>query len=76
VTDTRAELERYSAAGEGLLQSRPRGGILVRDEVIEHLDDRNLGAERAPCARELDADDPAAEDGHATGHRVECQRRL
>ena len=45
-------------------------------EVGERLDDRDVGAERLPDARELDADDAAAEHGDLAGHEVELERLL
>ena len=43
-------------------------------QVRQHLDDRDLGAERAPDAGELDADHAAAEDDRRRGHPVQLQR--
>ncbi len=48
--------------------------VLVGHQVGQGLDDRDLGAEAAPHARELDADDAAAEHDHAVGHVVEVDR--
>ena len=50
--------------------------LLVGDEVGERLDDGHLCAERAPDARELDADDAAAEHGDLLGHEVELECML
>ena len=37
-------------------------GVLLRDQRVEHLDDRHLGAEAVEDRGELGADDAAAED--------------
>ena len=42
--------------------------VLLRDQRVEHLDDRHLAAERAEDRGELAADDPAAEDDEAARH--------
>src|SRR5699024_8665220 len=39
--------------------------LLARDDPVEGLDDRHLGAEAAQHRGELDADDTAPEDGRA-----------
>ena len=39
--------------------------VLLRDQAVEHLDDRDLAPERAEDRGELAADDPAAEDRRA-----------
>ncbi len=64
------------ALAEGALERL--GGLLVlgRHQVGQRLDDRDLGAERAPDAGELAADDTAAEDDHRPRHRLEAQRLL
>ena len=49
-------------------------GILQRHEGGERLDDRDLGAERLPDRRELDADDAAADDDDVVGHLAHRQR--
>ena len=49
---------RRNARSSALLSATSSFG----HEVVECLDDRDLGAERLPDARELDADDAAAED--------------
>ena len=57
-----AELERDAALPE-LLRELLRGvSVLLRDERVEHLDDRHLAAEAVEDRGELAADDAAAED--------------
>src|SRR5262249_54402880 len=57
-----AELERDAALLE-LLRELLRGvGVLLRDERVEHLDDRHLRAKAVEDRGELAADDAAAED--------------
>src|SRR3954468_1283297 len=59
------EVEGDAALLELLGQLLGGVGVLLRDQLREHLDDRHLGAEAAEDACELAADDPAAEDDQA-----------
>ena len=52
-----------------------RVGVLLRDQRVEHLDDRHLGAEAVEDRRELAADDPAAEDDEPPRHLLVCASR-
>jgi hypothetical protein len=47
--------------------------VLERQQVRQRLDDGDLCAEGAPQARELDADDAAAENDHRRGDALEPQ---
>ena len=58
---------------EGTLEGLRRRLVLGRDQSGECLDDRDLGAEARPDARELAADDATAEDDHRPRHPVEPQ---
>ena len=55
VDDDAPPSERLAELARGI-------GILLRDERVEHLDDRHFGAEALEDRRELTADDPASED--------------
>ena len=68
--------ERDAALAERALQDLGRRLVLGRDQPGERLDDGDLGAEGAPDARELHADDPAPEDDDRRRHPVEAQRLL
>ena len=57
-----AELQRDAAPPELLRKLLRRVRVLLRDQRLEHLDDRHLGAETAEDRGELAADDAAAED--------------
>src|SRR5207302_3072745 len=63
-----AELERDAAAPELLRELLRRVGVLLRDERVEHLDDRHLAAEAVEDRGELAPDDAAAEDDEALRH--------
>ena len=63
-----AELKRDPALPERLRQLLRRVRVLLRDQRLEHLDDRHLGAEALEDRRELAADDAAAEDDEAPRH--------
>ena len=52
----------------GLRELLRRVGVLLRDQRVEHLDDRHLGAEALEDRRELAADDAAAEDDEPARH--------
>src|SRR5690606_32339282 len=71
-----AELELDAALAERALELLADRLVFVRNEVGERLDDGDLGAPRAPHARELDADDTAAEHGDLLGHEVEGECTL
>ena len=79
-----AELERDAALAELLGELLRRVGVLLRDERVEHLDDRHLGAEAAEDRGELAADDAAAEHDEPLRHlrlreqagRVDAARRV
>jgi hypothetical protein len=62
------------ALAEGPLEGLRRRLVLGGHEPGEGLDDRDLGAEALPDARELAADDAAAEHDDRRGHPVEAQR--
>ena len=74
--ERRAGAEGDAALAEGALQHLRRGLVLGGDQPGQGLDDGDLGAEGAPHARELDADDTAAEHDHRRRHPVEAQRLL
>ena len=63
-----AELERDAALAELLRELLRRVRVLLRDQRLEHLDDRHLGAEALEDRRELAADDAAAEHDQAPRH--------
>ena len=62
------ELQRDAALPERLRELLRRIRVFLRDQRVEHLDDRHLGAEAAEDRRELGADDPAAEDDEPARH--------
>ena len=57
-----AEVDDDSAARERLAKLARRVRVLLRDEGVEHLDDRHLGSEALEDRGELTTDDPAAEN--------------
>ena len=64
-SDLRGEVELHLALLEGLLQL-PRELFVHRSEDLgQHLDDRDLHAERREEGHELHTDDPATEDDEA-----------
>src|SRR5690348_5517474 len=65
-----AELERDPAPVELLCEFLSRVRVLLRNEAVEHLDDRHLGTETLEDRCELAADDPPAEDNEAARHTV------
>ncbi len=69
--ELRADLVVDLALAELALELLGEELVLVGHQVRQGLDDRDLGAEALPDARELHADDPAAEHDHAVGHVVE-----
>src|SRR5581483_1483707 len=79
-----AELQRDPAALELLRQLLRGVSVLLRDERVEHLDDRHLAAEAREDRRELAPDDATAEDDEPTRHlllreqsrRVDAARRV
>ena len=79
-----AEMDDDAAPRERLPQLTRRVRILLRDERLEHLDHRHLGAEALEDRGELAADDPAAENDEAPRYlglgeqagRVHAARRL
>src|ERR1022692_4320410 len=60
-----------AAPPEGPLQQLRARFLLGRQQMRQHLHDRDLGAERPPDAGELHSDDPAAKDHHRRRHLVE-----
>ena len=64
----RAEVDGDLALLERPLELLARVLVLHRDQVVEHLDDRDLGPEVGEDRRELDADHAAAEDGQPLRH--------
>src|SRR5690606_24730549 len=64
------------ALAERPLRRLGQGDVLVRDEVGQRLDDRDVRAEGLPHGGELDADDAAAEHDRALGDVVELERLL
>ncbi len=70
----RAELDGDAAAAEGALERGDGVGVLVPDQVREHLDDRDGRAELRVDGGELDADHAAAEHGQAPRHGVQLER--
>ena len=74
--EAHAQREGDPALAERALESLGQRGVLGGDEVGERLDDGDVGAERAPDARELDPDDAAAEDDDPGGDLVEFERLL
>ena len=69
-----ARLEADAALAEGALECLRAGLVLGRHEPGKHLDDRHVGPEGLPDARELDADHTATEDDNTGRHAVEQQR--
>src|SRR5580698_8438569 len=67
------ELVADAAPAERPLEQLGAGLVLGRQQVRQHLDDRHLGAERTPDARELDPDHAAAEDDRGRRHAVELE---
>src|SRR3954468_15925499 len=63
-----AQLERDAATPELLRKLLRRLRVLLRNQGVEHLDDRHLGAEALENRRELATDDPAAEDDETARH--------
>jgi len=71
VVDLRALLRkvlRDPPLAERLLELLRGVLVLGRDQVRQHLDDRDLGAEAVEDRGELAADDPAPEDHESRGH--------
>ncbi len=79
-----AEVDDDPAPRERLAQLARRVRVLLRDERVEHLDHRHLGAEALEDRGELAADDPAAEHDEPLrdlglreeSRRVDAARRL
>ncbi len=71
LAEPRAELGGDPALAELSLDLLGELLVLERQQVGERLDDRDVGAERPPDARELDADDAATEHDDRTRHVVE-----
>ncbi len=72
--EAHADREVDLALAEGTLEGLAHGLVLVGDQVRQGLDDRHLGAEGGPHARELAADDAAAEHDDGGRHVVEVER--
>src|SRR6266508_5883650 len=68
------ELERDAALAVLLCELFRRFGILLRNECVQHLDDRDLGAEAAEDRRELTADDAAAENDEPSRNLLEREQ--
>ena len=64
------------ALAEGALERLRRRLVLDGEEPGEGLDDGDVGAEGLPDARELAADDAAAQNDHGGGYPLEAQRML
>jgi hypothetical protein len=69
-----AELLLDAALAEGALEQLAAALLLQRHQVRQRLDDRDLGAERAPDAGELAADGARAQDHDGGGDVLEAQR--
>src|SRR5690606_34108333 len=65
--EAHAGVEGDAALAVGALESLRERGVLVRQQVREGLDDRDLGTEGAPHARELGTDHTATEHDGRTG---------
>ena len=63
-----AEVDDDPAPRERLAQLARRVRVLLRNERVEHLDHRHLGAEALEDRRELAADDSASEHDEPLGH--------
>ena len=74
--ERRAGAEGDLALAEGPLEGLRGRLVLGGDQAGERLDDGDLGAEGAPHAGELAADDAAAEHDHRGRHPVEAERVL
>ncbi len=66
-----AQVELDAPLAEGALQELGAVLVLDRDQVLEALDDGDLGTEGLPRGGELDADDAAAQHDRGLRHAVE-----
>src|SRR6516165_4411009 len=71
--DPGAELELDPRAREYTLQCRAELAIHIRYDVIEDLDDRDLGAEPPPHRAEFEPDITATDDDEPVRHAVKGQ---
>ena len=60
--DAGLEVDRLVAALDALLEHADQVLVGARDQLVEQLDDRDLGAQRVVDRRHLEADDAAADD--------------
>ena len=67
------ELELDPRSREHALQGSTQLPVHVRDDMVEHLDNRHLGAEPLPHRAELEPDIAAADDDEPARHAVERQ---
>ena len=74
--EAHADFEIDLPPAEGALELLRDRLLLVRQEVGQTFDDGDLGAERAPYARELDTDHAAAQDEDLRRHLLQLQRLL
>ena len=65
-----------AAATERALETLAECLVLIGGKVRKSLDDRDLGAEGGPYARELHADHSAAEHDRARWHHIEVERLI
>ena len=66
--------DRLVALGDPLVQRPRQVRVASRHQLVEHLHDRDLRAERVVDGRHLQADDPAADHQQAAGDAVELER--
>src|SRR5712691_330565 len=69
-----AQVRVDTAAPKGPLEQPRAGLILRRQQMRQHLDNRDFGAEGTPDARELDSDHAAAKDHGRGGYMLELER--
>ena len=70
----RAQQDPVVAVLDAVVQRTHQVGVGARDQLVHHLDDRDLGAERVVHGRHLEADDAAADDEEPPGHVVGSER--
>ena len=74
--DLRGEVELHLALLKGLLQLPRELFVHGAEDLRQHLDDRDLHAERREEGDELHTDDPATEDDEALWELLDLERFL
>ena len=72
--DAGLEVDRLVAALDALLEHADQVLVGARDQLVEQLDDGDLGAERVVDRRHLEADDAAADDQQPLRDAVDLER--